>query len=501
MIRPLAGFLGLAATVMPTVALAQPRPAPPPPKVIALRPAAAPKPALKYRLWPELRHGQVPGNAAVFYHRAIEVVIEKRYQLQLEALESKTPATQPRQAEETIAGWLACPLGEIPREEARKQLDVYRRALDEVELGARREGCDWEFDRRDEGYKLVMHDLQETRSLGRLVALQVRIEVLEGHTEKAIHWLKTGLVLGRHVSQGPSVIQALIGGAITSIMIGPLEDLVQAPGTPSLFWALAGLPRPFIDLTPALEGERHMLEREIPALRDLDSDPWSLERARSFADVLQREMGMLTGDWRPAAKDSGGDGMGDWGERARFASRIARSYPEAKRFLITLGRPAARVEAMPVIQVVALAALKQYEDLCGEIYKWGNIPYPRAYKGLDETASRVAAMAEKTKSGFSFVAVLPMVLRPLYLVPVRIERRLDAIQCIEAIRLHAKAHQGTLPPSLDAITEAPAPLDPATGKPFEYTVSGTTATLSAPLIPGETSREFYTIEYVLKLTE
>ena len=44
---------------------------------IMLRPAAEPIPALKYRLLPE-RGALVPGNAAVFYHRAIEMLDQAR---------------------------------------------------------------------------------------------------------------------------------------------------------------------------------------------------------------------------------------------------------------------------------------------------------------------------------------------------------------------------------------------------------------------------------------
>ena len=70
------------------------------------------------------------------------------------------------------------------------------------------------------------------------------------------------------------------------------------------------------------------------------------------------------------------------------------------------------------------------------------------------------------------------------LAPIRLDRQLDALQCIEAIRLYAAAHEGKLPASLEAITEAPVPLDPATGKPFVYKVDGDSATLSAPVPPG-----------------
>jgi hypothetical protein len=135
-----------------------------------------------------------------------------------------------------------------------------------------------------------------------------------------------------------------------------------------------------------------------------------------------------------------------------------------------------------------------------ELFKWVNVPYPRAYKGLDEADRRIGAGQQGKHQGLPFVAVLPAI-RAVFIVPARIDRRLDAIQCIEAIRLYAAAHDGTLPPSLEAISEAPAPLDPATGMPFEYKVGDHSATLTAPNIPGASIHPFYQIRYELKLVQ
>ena len=443
---------------------------------------AAPVPALKYRLLPERRE-QVAGNAAIFYHRAIEMVQDRRYRLahagrDVEAIPGRPGEGRRGRSSSGSAG----PLREIPRDEARKHLDIYRDALHEVELGARRETCDWEFDRRAEGFSLLLHDIQETRTLGRLVALQVRLEILEGHPDRAIHWLQTGFALSRHVARGTTLIQSLVGAAIASQMCDALEDLIQAPGTPNLTWALATLPRPMIDLTPALEGEFSILEREFPRLKDLDSEPWSLDQARSFSREMQRDLAKLTGMWTPVEAGSAA-GMKEWGSQLAFTAMVARSYPEAKRSLIARGRPASQVEAMPAIQVVALSSFQRYEEMRDELFKWANVPYPRAYKGLEEADRRINACQQDKNQGLPFVAVLPAI-RSVFLAPVRIDRRLDAIQCIEAIRLYAASHDGTLPPSLEAISEAPAPLDPATGKPFEYKVGDHSATLTAPNIPG-----------------
>ena len=58
------------------------------------------------------------------------------------------------------------------------------------------------------------------------------------------------------------------------------------------------------------------------------------------------------------------------------------------------------------------------------------------------------------------------------------------LRAIEALRMHAAAHGGQLPDSLDQVTVVPVPLDPGTGKPFEYHRDGATATLVSRL-PGE----------------
>ena len=114
--------------------------------------------------------------------------------------------------------WLSCPIGEIQRDKARKYLEPFQNALKEVELGALRSTCDWEFDQRKEGMSLYLPEIQEMRGLGRLMQLKVRVAILDGKTDEAMHWIETGLAMGRHVSQGPLVIQALVGVAIGRTM-------------------------------------------------------------------------------------------------------------------------------------------------------------------------------------------------------------------------------------------------------------------------------------------
>ncbi len=468
----------------------------PPPTVILIRPAASPVPALKYKLLPD-RRGLIPGNAAIFYHRAIEYSISVRQRL--EAEKAKTALKQLAADDESAQGWLTQPLATLPREAVRKRLESYASSLREVELGARREFCDWEFQRRDEGFNLIMMDMQETRWLGRLLVLKTRLEIAEGRIDSAIHWLQTGLALGRHVGEHASgLIQSLIAASITMQMAVPLEDLIQAPGAPNLYWALANLPRPFLDLSTALDGEESLLEKEFPQLKNLDSAPWGIEEARAFTDDCQRKMAMLTGDWPRSSSPSSRPEMKDLGEHLMFTAIVARAYPEAKRQLIAQGRPAAQVEAMPSIQVVALHSYRLYEQARDDIFKWAGLPYWQGSKGMTETEQHPGVGWDKLKGGIPFATILPAITSGFY-VPARVERRLNVVQYIEAIRLYAANHHGALPPSLEAITEAPVPIDPATGKFFEYKVEGSTATLRAPAPSPYRNVPEFKIRYELKL--
>ncbi len=470
----------------------------PPPTVILIRPAASPVPALKYKLLPDRRE-LIPGNAAIFYHRAIERLIEVRYRQQLEAEKAKASRKQLAGDEESVQGWLTQPLATLPREAVRKYLEIYANSLREVELGARREFCDWEFQRRDEGFNLIMKDMQETRWQGRLLVLKTRLEIAEGRIDSAIHWLQTGLALGRHVGEHASgLIQSLIAASITMQMAVPLEDLIQAPGAPNLYWALANLPRPFLDLSTALDGEKSLLEKEFPQLKTLDSAPWSIEQARAFADDFQKKMGLLTGDWARASSPSSQPEMKDLGEHLMFTALVARAYPEAKRQLIAQGRPAAQVEAMPSIQVVALHSYRLYEQARDDIFKWAGLPYWQASKGMSESERHPGVGWDKMKGGILFSMILPA-FNSGFVVPARVERRLNVVQYIEAIRLYAANHNGTLPPNLEAITEAPVPIDPATGKFFDYKVDGSTATLRAPAPSPYRNVPEFKIRYELKL--
>jgi hypothetical protein len=486
-------LIALATACGPTRAHAQSRPAGQEATPLVIRPAVEPRPALKYRLVPE-RRTLVAGNAALFYHRAIESVIDKRGRSSVEA--GRTPGAQTESPEERIANWVSGPIAKVPREDARKQLEIFESVLHEVELGATRASCDWEFDRRQEGIRLLLREIQEMRAVARIVALRARLAILDGKTDEALHWIETGLVVGRHVGDGPIVIQALVGIAIDMTIVRCLEDAIQAPGTASLYWALADRPRPFIDMRYPMEGERYLLEKELPGLDQLQRGAWSLDEARRFADELQRKLFSFNSG---APAGDGPNGMPSFTRRLGIAAMASKIYPAAKKALIEQGHKAGEVEAMPVIQVALLYTLREYERARDDTYKWMQVPYWQSYDRMDRSVMR--AVEEKLANPLLalFETLMPAI-RAARLASLRLDRQLDALQCVEAIRLHAALHGGKLPGSLDAIKDAPVPLDPITGKPFEYTVDGDSAVLFAPVPPGYAVPQ-YAIRYALKLAD
>jgi hypothetical protein len=473
--RPPPVCLGTALAVVlalcPGAAPAQPaRPGQPPAIVIAVRPAAAPVPALSVQLLPD-RHELEPGNAAIFYHRAAEMLVLSRESWQAQPRKPLAAGQRPPESPDmAFSRWASGPLKDIPRDEARNRLQAYDFVLHEVELGARQSTCDWNLDRRTEGITLRIPEIQEMRALSRLVVARARLAVLDGKTDEALHWIQTGLAMGRHVGHGAMLIQALVGIAICNVSARATEDLIQIPGAPNLYWALTALPRPFVDMSMAMDGERDMLDRYLPRLRDLEAVPWSTAQAQRAIDDMIREFPPLIGE--PAYQRGAQSKMHEMGLRLAVAAMVAKVYPEARRSLLAAGRPAAEIDAMPASQVAFIYTLRAYHAIRDDFYKWMLIPYPQAALHLVKQVPMPSTPQDAENPLLTVIQMTEPAVHAGRLAQMRLDRQLDALRTIEAIRLYAASHGGKLPASLAEITEVPVPLDPATGKPFEYKLQG-----------------------------
>jgi len=399
--------------------------------------------------------------------------------------------------------WMAAPLKDFPREEVGKLLKQCETTFQETEAGARSEDCDWGLTEklRKTGVSTLLPDVQEMRAIASLLQLRIRLELAEGRTDKAVGTLRTGFALARHVADQPTLICALVGIAVASLMETRLEEVVQQPDAPNLYWALADLPRPFIDLHKPFQGERVMAYGSFPgvaeAAADLNAKPWTPEQVLKGADLR-----LLLEEERLPLPEAA--------ETAALAFRVLARHEGAKKRLIEQGRPKELVDAMPHLQVAMLDAFLQYDQLFDDSMKWQGLPYWEAQPGMKKAQERHVKILEDKNGPTLPIArlLLPAVLKivaarvrcdvwldgeferstqvlKIVAARVRCDRRIAALRCVEAVRLYAAAHDGKLPASLDDIKDVPLPPDPVNGKPFDYRVAGDRAYLSCLPIPDQ----------------
>ena len=432
------------------------------PRVVELRvhPARPPRPALRYSLLPALRD-QRPGNAQPLYTTAALMLTESA-------------------AAEIAEKWKEyrdTPPGELPRDALRTLLEKHPSVLRYATLAARRERCVWDVPIREVGIiEAILPSLAKNRALGRLLALEARLEIAEGRYDDAMQTLQVGMTLARNTAQGRTLIHGLVGADIARTMAEQLEALVQAPETPNLYWALTALPRPFVDLRDGLRTERALPYFSYPQLRTLASAPLTAEQSQALVDDLVRVLILANPEHSGHNKDQSMDAI-----KKQSAARVATSYPLARRNLLARGLAPDRVDAMSRPQVVLLAGLRGYERWRDDLFKWINVPYWQARESLARIEDAFEQPAAREESE-PFHAFLPSVGRAYFTV-TRLDRRLAALRTVEAVRLYAAAHDGALPASLADIDAIPIPTDPVTGQPILYRRDGDTAIIDLPAPP------------------
>jgi len=459
---------------------------PPPAPTVDVRkfttmPAAAPIPALKYELLPRLRD-RVPGNAALDYHRAY-------------ILRPSWPR-DPKESQklsETLQAWEEASIDKLPVADVKKYLAGYSASFRALDAAAKADRCDWELTSKISvrNIDLLLPEIQTFREMARFQKLRVRIDLAENDFDIAVRNLQTGFRLGKDVGEGPTLIQSLVGIAITSIFLTEVEELIQRPNSPNMYWALTTLPRPFIDPRPALEGETRFFDNLFPNAKALEKGPVSAERA----NVLLEEM--LSAFSTMGQPDDFKVGIGGVG----LAGYVTLQAPEARKQLVTLGWPTATVEKMPPAQVVALRAITTYRTMTDDQTKCFSLPYPEARTELTKVRERADKL--KKDSGDTIITVFALTLpavEKVFEAHARTNRRIAALRAVEAIRMHAAANDGKLPKSLADVKVVPVPDDPYTLKPFEYAVTGDAFTLTGPAPAGDkpTPSNHFRYEITLK---
>jgi hypothetical protein len=400
------------------------------------------RPALKYRLLPDVRETQ-PGNQIQAFYKCF---FEQNY-----LFHNKESTDKQKK-------WMEAPLKGLAQE---KDLVNYGgSAVKQAFYAARLDTVDWQLlnQMKSDGIMLLLPDVQQMRMLAAVLKVRVRGEIARGEFDAAAQTLQTMFALARTFNEQPTLIGHLVGIALAMVALGEVEEFVQQPGAPNLFWALTDLPTPFIDLRKGIHVEKLLLPKNYDTLRK--AVPISEENLGALLKNLDALLGpdikidALPSAWyAKQAKDKG-------------------AVTVATERLFDLGHKHADLAKLSALQVIVMDDHAQYEADMDEFTKWTNVPFWQipADFGL-----------QKPRSG-AFGQLLPAYYKVM-VGKMRMHQNVALLTVAEGVRAHAAANAGKLPAALDAV-KLPLPADPVTGKPFVYELKDGKATVRGTPAPG-----------------
>ena len=441
------------------------------PVTLTLYPAVPLKPLSRLTLLPEYRD-MVQGNAVQGFLRAFMeqdtlyagVAQNKRAEV------AQLPLTHP----DVLAGDLS---GYVERH---------------VADAARMTTADWQLFHliRQDGYGTLLPDVQKMRALATVLQVTARSQIAAGKPADAARTVQILFALARTLEAHPTLIGHLVGVAIGTIGCNVLEELVQTPGCPNLFWALADLPTPFLSLRLPAQGERIMFGTYFGLL----AGPAPLSEAELTRAIGKIEVGLaVIREGRVGTEESAADLA-----RVRYAlwsvdpGRVAAARDRLARSGVA---PALARDMLP-LQAVVADDCRRAETAFDDFTKWQNLP---AHQAMPAMRAAKKALPDPAADGV-LVMYSPLSLIKVKSAQARLDQRLAYLQVVEALRLDAAEGTGVTPPESLAELKLPVPLDPVTGKPFVYSVTDRVATLTGGDPSGEpgngVTNRVYTIRMI-----
>lgn len=436
-------------------------------------PADEPSPAFDHRLTYGV-HERLPGNRPQWYARAFpEEDFAWSTWNKLTREEKFEPYYQPGIPVDEVAWDKLDPQG---RRVTQSLLDKH------IVPGAQRRDCDWgiraEHFTGVEFFELLLPEFQSSRSFARMLNLQIRLAIHEGRYDDAVKYLRTEYQVGADIGQEPIIVCGLVGIAITGMANAGAADLIAAPDSPNLYWALSEIPAIPVPIGPAARNELAFAQKIFGDLNELERskrtpDEWNAYWKSSVAKIYSAIGSVVDENSRTVAMSAVPVATGLHG------------YSHAKQRLIDWGYARDQVETMAVGQVLTLYSARVSQTGADKYWQSFLAPYS-AKKFRSGSNAEEYVKASGMLSGGEDRELLPVVslLSPATQAArsaeMRVARDLAALRVIEALRMHAARNDSRWPDALDDVTCVPVPLNPATDKPFLYHRDGETAVLELP---------------------
>ncbi len=407
-----------------------------------VQPMAAPQPALKYQLLPRLDERN-PGNAAQNYLKCF---------MEQHAFFFGKQGLVERERFETLS------LVDL----ALEQVGNYGgNALRQADWAARMESIDWQslgsIDKG--GIQGPPAEVGPIQVLARALHARFRTEIAQRRYDDAIRTAKTMFQLARHLGEHPTEVAELVALWVAHVALGSLEEMVQQPKCPNLYWALTDLPTPLVDLRKGVQGEQAMVGAELKPIRD--DTPMS---QAELEEIVGRLSAVLS-----FAREQTGQPPRSIRTAFRARTKDTEALRAARQRLIQIGAADQTLGKFPPLQIILLDQKHRYEIERDERLKLLCVPVWQVAGWVPKDKPEGAAKRPLAE-------LLPNVDK-LRAAQAELERQLAILRYIEALRLAAAGHDGT-PPAQLADIRVPLPSDPVSGKPFRYSAEGTTAHVS-----------------------
>ncbi len=202
-------------------------------------------PEFKYRLLPPASD-LTDDDAAVLYAQAAEALSEEIDM-------------------NIISEWISMSVNELPVKEVEAVVEKLETTFELLGRAARCRSCKWP---HADKLSPPIEFLDRMKTFTGIISLRTRLQIAQKQYKDAANTIQTGLGMARHIADGSTTVQALVGQATASVMLRGVEEFIQAPDAPSLYRALQDLPRPLVDLNKAMRIEQH-LKGKVNAGRSL----------------------------------------------------------------------------------------------------------------------------------------------------------------------------------------------------------------------------------------
>jgi hypothetical protein len=468
---------------------------PPLPKVerrmITISAQKVPEPSFRYVLIPPMadRH---TGNAVQDYFRCLapdttHFMRQQNYTARLQAWLEQPYSLASRKAPPVSQGAIAKKTAAVeptkdadgedlpPKPLTYEEASIFVKygALDDLDRGARATYADWGYLERIKvkGMSMLLPEVNTFYLFKQIVQTRARLHLMDGNYEKALYGLQTGYSIAQHLNDTNLIVCTMNGVNFATGMNNVVEEFIQQPGSPNLFWALAQLPRPLIDLNKAYLGDRLGLQYLYGDLAEMEKRV-----------LTQAEMEViLKGPFKDAFRMYGAE-LGNW------PTVVLKTYPDAKSWLKTKGWSTTDIEKMTSTQAVFLYGIGRYTILADEFLQGMYLPYSERFAHALKFDSKVKELAAQRDIAYFLGLYFFNPYPGLWVTIYQLDRHVAVLRCVEAIRHHVANSGNKLPGSWNEIKDLPIPVDPVTGQRFGYTVKSDHAEISVPAVPGAVNR-------------